>query len=59
MVERSQGNVFLIRNIEAGETRPLFAATWLIDETAILQEMFVKKNFVGNFVLIPLEGVAG
>jgi len=43
----------LIRYIEAGEIRPLLAATWPLSEIATAQEEFSKKNFVGNFVLIP------
>lgn len=49
----------LIRYIEAGEIRPLLAATWPLREIAAAQEAFAKKDFVGNFVLIPPEGVAG
>ena len=49
----------LIRYIEAGEIRPLLAATWSLGEIAAAQEAFAKKDFVGNFVLIPPEGVAG
>ena len=49
----------LIRYIEAGEIRPLLAATWPLGEIAAAQEAFAKKDFVGNFVLIPPEGVAG
>ena len=44
----------LIRYIEAGEIRPLLA------EIAAAQQEFSKKDFVGNFVLIPpQEDVAG
>ena len=48
----------LIRYIEADEIRPLLAATWPLGEIAAAQEAFAKKDFVGNFVLIPPEGVA-
>ena len=43
----------LIRYIEAGEVRPLLAATWPLAEIAAAQQEFSKKDFVGNFVLIP------
>ena len=50
----------LIRYIEAGEVRPLLAATWPLAEIAAAQQEFSKKDFVGNFVLIPpQEDVAG
>ena len=49
----------LIRYIEGGEIRPLLAATWPLGEIAAAQEAFARKDFVGNFVLIPPEGVAG
>ena len=49
----------LIRYIEAGEIRPLLAATWPLGEIAAAQEAFARKDFVGNFVLIPPKGVAG
>ena len=49
----------LIRYIEAGEIRPLLAATWPLGEIAAAQEAFAKKDFVGDFVLILPEGVAG
>ena len=50
----------LIRYIEAGEIRPLLAATWPLAEIAAAQREFLKKDFVGNFVLIPpQEDVAG
>ena len=44
-----------MRYIEAGEIRPLLAATWPLCEIAGSQEAFPKKDFVGNFVLIPPE----
>ena len=49
----------LIGYIQAGEIRPLLAATWPLGEIAAAQEAFARKDFVGNFVLIPPEGVAG
>ena len=49
----------LIRYIEAGEIRPLLAATWPLGEIAAAQRAFARKDFVGNFVLIPPETVAG
>ena len=49
----------LIRYIEAGEIRPLLAATWPLGEIAAAQRAFARKEFVGNFVLIPPDTVAG
>ena len=46
----------LIRYIEAGEVRPLLAATWPLAEIAAAQQEFSKKDFVGNFLLIPPQG---
>ena len=43
----------LIRYIEAGEIRPLVAKTYPLAEIAKAQEAFSRKDFVGNFVLIP------
>ena len=49
----------LISYIEAGEIRPLLAATWPLGEITVALAAFAQKNIVGNFVLIPPEGVAG
>ena len=43
----------LISYIERGEIRPLLAATWPLSEIAAAQEDFSRKNFIGNYVLIP------
>jgi len=43
----------LIGYIERGEIRPLLAKTFALDEIAIAQQEFLKKNHFGNFVLIP------
>ena len=43
----------LIRYIEAGEIRPLVARTFPLDQIAEAQKEFMKKDFVGNFVLVP------
>ena len=43
----------LVSYIERGEIKPLLAATWPLSEIATAQEDFSKKDFVGNFVLIP------
>lgn len=48
----------LISYIERGEIRPLLAATWPLAEIAAAQEDFSRKNFVGNYVLIPPSGDA-
>lgn len=49
----------LVRYIEAGEIRPLLAATWPLAQIAAAQEAFARKDFVGNFVLIPPKCIAG
>ena len=50
----------LVRCIEAGEIRPLLAATWPLADIAAAQRAFAEKDFVGNFVLIPpKEDAAG
>ena len=43
----------LISYIESGEIRPLLAKTFPLAQIAQAQEAFGKKDFVGNFVLIP------
>ncbi len=43
----------LISYIEKGEIRPLIANTFPLDEIALAQQEFVKKQHVGKFVLIP------
>jgi len=48
----------LVSYIERGEIRPLLAATWPLAEIAAAQEDFSKKEFVGNYVLIPPSGAA-
>ena len=49
----------LVRYIEAIEIRPLLVAKWLLAEIAAAQEAFARKDFVGNFVLIPRKVIAG
>jgi NADPH:quinone reductase-like Zn-dependent oxidoreductase len=43
----------LISYIERGEISPLLAKTFPLDQIAEAQEEFLKKQHVGNFVLIP------
>lgn len=43
----------LIRYIERGEIRPLVAKTFELKDIAVAQEAFLKKEHVGNFVLVP------
>ncbi len=43
----------LIGYIERGELRPLLAQTFPLAEIAQAQREFLKKNHVGNFVLVP------
>lgn len=45
----------LIRYVEAGEIRPVLAATYPLADIARAQDAFVKKSHVGNFVLLPFE----
>lgn len=43
----------LISYIEKGEIRPLLAKTFPLADIAKAQEEFSRKEFIGNFVLIP------
>ena len=43
----------LVGYIERGEIRPLLAKSYALDEIAVAQQEFLKKNHIGNFVLIP------
>ena len=43
----------LISYIEKGEIRPLVARTFPLDKIADAQREFMKKEHIGNFVLIP------
>jgi NADPH:quinone reductase-like Zn-dependent oxidoreductase len=43
----------LVGYIERGEIQPLLAKTYALDEIAVAQQEFLKKNHIGNFVLIP------
>ncbi len=43
----------LVRYIEAGEIRPIIAATYPLDQIARAQEDFLAKAHTGQFVLIP------
>ena len=49
------GAVFpsVVAAVEAGEIRPMLAATWPLDRIAEAQEAFARKDFVGKIVLIP------
>ncbi len=46
----------LISYIEKGEIRPLLARTYPLSEIADAQRDFMKKEHVGNFVLVPPGG---
>ena len=52
-----EGAVFpdLIRYIEAGEIRPILARTFPLAEIVAAQREFSRKEYAGNFVLIPPE----
>ena len=43
----------LISYIERGEIRPLLARTFPLEQIAVAQQEFLRKEHVGNFVLIP------
>lgn len=43
----------LVSYIESGEIRPLLARTYPLSEIAEAQRAFLRKEHVGNFVLIP------
>ncbi|MEC7189699.1 MAG: alcohol dehydrogenase, partial [Pseudomonadota bacterium] len=43
----------LISYIEAGEIRPILARTFPLAEIVTAQREFSRKEYVGNFVLIP------
>ena len=43
----------LIGYIERGEIRPLLAKTFALEEIALAQQEFLKKEHFGNFVLLP------
>jgi len=43
----------LIRYIEAGEIKPLLARTFPLADIVAAQTVFSRKEYVGNFVLIP------
>ena len=43
----------LIRYIEAGEIRPILARTFPLARIVAAQREFSRKEYVGNFVLIP------
>ena len=45
----------LVSYIESGEIRPLVAKTFPLDRIEDAQREFMKKEHVGNFVLIPLR----
>ena len=49
----------LISYIERGEIRPLLARTYPLAEIADAQRDFLKKDHVGNFVLIPPSTLSG
>lgn len=43
----------LVRYIEAGEIRPLVAATYPLSQIVTAQKAFMEKTHIGKFVLIP------
>lgn len=51
----------LVSYIERGELQPLLAQTFPLEQIARAQQEFLRKNHVGNFVLIPptVDGSGG
>ena len=43
----------LVRYIEAGEIRPVLAATYPLEELRDAQAAFIEKKHTGNIVVIP------
>jgi len=43
----------LVGYIERGEIRPLVAKTYALQDIALAQQEFLKKQHFGNFVLVP------
>jgi len=43
----------MVRYIEAGEIKPILAATYPLSEFRKAQNEFVQKSHIGNFVVIP------
>ena len=43
----------LVGYIQRGEIRPLVAQTFALQDIALAQQEFLKKQHFGNFVLIP------
>jgi NADPH:quinone reductase-like Zn-dependent oxidoreductase len=46
----------LVSYIERAEIRPLVARTFPLEEIASAQRMFIRREHVGKFVLIPRQG---
>lgn len=47
----------LVSYIERGEIRPLLAKTFTLERIAEAQAEFLEKKHVGNFVLLPPQGI--
>lgn len=47
----------LVGYIEKGEIRPLLAAVYPLEQIVAAQEMFMKKEHIGNIVLVPADVV--
>lgn len=45
----------LVGYIERGEIKPLLAGTWPLESLREAQTQFLKKQHVGNFVIVPKE----
>ena len=48
----------LVGYIERGEIKPLLAGTWPLEQLREAQEAFLRKQHVGNYVVIPPDGEA-
>jgi NADPH:quinone reductase-like Zn-dependent oxidoreductase len=46
----------VLGHIEAGQVKPLLAASYPLSEIRAAQEKFMSKDFFGNIVVLPQEG---
>ena len=43
----------LVGYIAKGEIKPILAGTWPLEQLADAQEAFLRKDHVGNYVIVP------
>ncbi len=48
-----EGMQNIVRYIEAGEIRPVLAATYPLEELSEAQAAFISKTHTGNIVVVP------